>query len=113
MRKFYKARRNRILAAIAASPVAGKLSILEENAGLHFLVRIQSEMTDEELEDYCRHLGIRVRSLRSYYAGGIPAWAERCLVVNYSGLTEQQLQRLEGCLAQLRLMNETQVLEEK
>jgi GntR family transcriptional regulator/MocR family aminotransferase len=101
MRKFYKARRNRLLAAVANCPVTDKLSILEENAGLHFLVRVHSYMTDPELEEYCRKMGIRVRSLSSYYAQSVPEWAERCLVVNYSGLTEQQMQRLETCLAQL------------
>lgn len=113
MRKFYKSRRNRILAAIATCPMAQKLSILEENAGLHFLVRVQSDMTDGELEDTCRGMGIRVRSLGSYYAEAVPDWAERCLVVNYSGLTDEQLVRLEEILRQLPFGNETEVLEEK
>ena len=95
MRKFYKTRRNRILAAIAACPMAEKLSILEENAGLHFLVRVNSPMTDAELEKACRSMGIRVRCLSSYYAGAVPAWAERCLVVNYSGLSDEALAQLE------------------
>jgi hypothetical protein len=101
MRKFYKSRRNRLLAAVAACPRAQNLSILEEDAGLHFLVRVHSPMTDRELEDYCRGMGIRVRSLGSYYAGEVPAWAERCLVVNYSGLTDEQLVCLETLLMQM------------
>ena len=100
MRKFYKSRRDRILAAIAACPAAEKLSILEENAGLHFLVRVDSPMTDQQLEDYCWEKGIRVRCLSSYYAGAVPAGAERCLVVNYSGLTDQQLILLEEKLTE-------------
>ena len=100
MRKFYKSRRNRILAAIEACPMAEKLSIMEENAGLHFLVRVDSAMTDEALEAYCRNLGIRVRCLSSYYNGSVPRWAERCLVVNYSGLTDECMERLEEKLAQ-------------
>ena len=100
MRKFYKARRNRLLAAIGACPVADRLSILEENAGLHFLVRVHSQMTDRELEDHCLAMGIRVHSLGSYYTGPVPGWAERCLVVNYSGLTDEQLTRLEEKLTQ-------------
>ena len=95
MRKFYKARRNRLLAVVANCPMADKLSILEENAGLHFLVRVNSPMTDAELEKACRSMGIRVRCLSSYYAGAVPAWAERCLVVNYSGLSDEALAQLE------------------
>ena len=75
--------------------MAKKLSILEENAGLHFLVRVNSPMTDAELETACRRMGIRVRCLSSYYADVVPAWAERCLVVNYSGLSDEALERLE------------------
>ena len=101
MRKFYKSQRNRLLAAIAACPAADRLTILEENAGLHFLVKVQTEKSDGELVEACRRAGIRVRSLGSYYQSTVPAWAERCLVVNYSGLQETQLQQLEAALGKI------------
>ena len=98
MRKFYKTRRNRVLSAIAASPVAEKLTIREENAGLHFLIRVDTAYTDRELLDLCHKKGIRVRALSSYYHGNVPAWAEKCLVINYSGLTDDDLTKLEKIL---------------
>ena len=101
MRKFYKARRNRILDAISRCPLSGKLTILEENAGVHFLVRVDTREPDEALVARCAGVGLRVRSLGSYYQKGIPEWAEHCLVVNYSGLTEQDLIQLEEILGNL------------
>ena len=99
MRKFYKTRRNRVLSAIENCALAPHLQILEENAGLHFLVRVDTDHTDEELTDICRKAGILVRSLKEYYHAPLPE-DTHCLVVNYSGLSEQQLEKLETVLSE-------------
>jgi GntR family transcriptional regulator/MocR family aminotransferase len=98
MRKFYKSRRNRMMSAIADSPMAQKLTILEENAGLHFLVKVATELPDETLVQRCEDAGIRIRSLGSYYHGDTPAQQTHCLVVNYSGLRDGELEALEKVL---------------
>ena len=115
MRKYYKTRRNRLMAAIIHSPIADRLSVLEENAGLHFLVKVDTQLSDEALVARCRQAGIRVRSLGSYYDGAVPQWAERCLVVNYSGLSDENVDRLEEKIGagMERFGNEPGVLEEK
>ncbi len=98
MRKFYKAQRNRVLAMVAESPLAGKLTIREENAGLHFLVKVDTALPDGELVARCRAVGMRVRALSSYYHGPIPDADRHCLVVSYGGLSEKDLSRLEEIL---------------
>ena len=98
MRKFYKSRRNRVMDAITHCPMAHRLTIHEENAGLHFLVRVDTGLSDEQLEDLCRRAGLRVQTLGRYYHGSVPEAASRCLVINYSGLTDLQLDRLEQIL---------------
>ena len=98
MRRFYKSRRNKVLAAVTTSPVADKLTVLEENAGLHFLIRVNAEESDEDLVEHCRRADIRVRTLSSYYQSAVPEWAKRCIVVNYSGLAEEELALLEDRL---------------
>ena len=95
MRKFYKSRRNRVLDAIESCPLADKLTIQEENAGLHFLVKVDTSFTDRTLTDRLAQAGIRVYPLSSYYHGPVPEESRRCLIVNYSGLTDEQLARLE------------------
>ena len=99
MRKFYKARRNRLMTALTECPLAALLTVQEENAGLHFLVRVATDMTDEALEAYCARAGLRVQCLSGYYHGPVPEKAWRCLVVNYSGLSDEQLTKLEEILA--------------
>ena len=98
MRKFYKTRRNRIVSAVQGSPVADRLTIREEDAGLHFLIKVDGPLADEELVTRCAGMGIRVRSLSSYYHGPVPEQDRRCLVVNYSGLSETELEQLERIL---------------
>ena len=99
MRKFYKTRRNRLVSAIGASPAADRLTILEENAGLHFLLRVDTTLSDAELIRRCKDAGIGVRSLGSYYHDAVPREDTHCLVVNYSGLDDKAMERLEGILA--------------
>ena len=101
MRKFYRSRRNRVLSVLNTCPFSDRLTVLEENAGLHFLVRVDTALTDEALTDYCKGLGILVRSLGSYYHGNVPDSATRCLVVNYSGLSDEQLSQLEEKISSL------------
>ena len=101
MRKSYKALRNRLLSAIESCPVADHLTILEENAGLHFILKTDTALSGDDLVAYCEKLGLRVRCLRSYYQDGAPAFAEKSLVINYSGLTEEDLSRLEAILKKL------------
>ena len=99
MRKFYKSIRNRVLTAISNCPQATRLSILEEHAGLHFLLQVDSPMTDAQLVAHCAGMGLRVAALSSYYR--FPEENSHCLVINYSGLTEESLSRLEEILRKL------------
>ncbi|MBQ4641886.1 MAG: PLP-dependent aminotransferase family protein [Oscillospiraceae bacterium] len=101
MRKFYKSRRDRVLTALNGCSFREKLTVLEENAGLHFLLRVDMPMEDEELTDWCNREGFRVQTLSSYYQSAVPAEARRQLVINYSGLSDEDLERLESHLSKM------------
>ena len=101
MRKFYKSRRNRVVAAITDSPLARDLTILEENAGLHFLIKVRPPLSADLVAERFLKAGIRVRRLGSYYHSLVPEWAKQCIVVNYSGLSDGQVQQLEERLGRL------------
>lgn len=92
MRRAYKNRRDRLLSALKELPYAGKLTVLEEDAGLHFLVRVDTALSGEALARHCGEKGIRVAPLSRYYDGQVPPDAAHSLVVNYSGLTEAQIE---------------------
>ena len=118
MRKAYKSRRNAVVSMLLASPFADRIQILEQDAGLHFLVKVDTELSDEALEAAVQrmgsaarfaentsvayvHAGIRVQTLSSYYHGTIPAEDRNCLVINYSGLHPEQIEALSQKLKEL------------
>lgn len=93
MRKFYRSRRDRVLAALSRCPAAGRLTVLEQDAGLHFLLQVKTALSDDALTAQLARQGIRVRALSSFYQ--TPTQAAHTLVVNYSGLDEGKLPALE------------------
>ena len=94
MRKFYRQRRNRVVAALAACPLADRLTIHEEESGLHFLVKVDTDRSDEELTALCARAGIRIQALSSFYQGEVPPADRHCLVVNYAALKEEALEQV-------------------
>ncbi len=94
MRKYYKICRNRLVERLEQWEHASKLTILEKDAGLHFLLKVDTDLTDEELTEWCAQRGVKVRCLSHYYHGKIPPQDRKYLVINYSGLTEQDLDRI-------------------
>ena len=98
MRKFYRSRRNRLLQMLKTCRWADRLAIEEADAGLHFLVHVDTDLSDGALEEFCRVLGVRVRCLSRYYFGTAPSESLHKIVVNYSGLSEEDLTRLAGIL---------------
>lgn len=94
MRRFYKTRRDRIMDALKSCEWSKNAVICEENAGLHFLVKLDAEFSDDELIKQFAKAGIRVRTLSSYYSTDVPVQMDKTLVINYSGLLEDELYRL-------------------
>lgn len=84
MRKFYKLRRNALMDLLKRCAVADRLTVLEQDAGLHFLLRVDTALSDRALTDLCRRAGIRVSALSEYYHDSPED--RHCLVINYSGL---------------------------
>ena len=94
MRKYYKNRRNQVLSALSRRAFSEKLTIREEDAGLHFLLKVDTPMEDEELVRFCEKNGVRLRALSSYYHLPIPEGDQRCLVINYAGVNQQDLENV-------------------
>ena len=89
MRKFYRQRRNTVITQLQSSPLANRLTILEQDAGLHFLVQVKTVLTDRQLTAALDAAGIRIQALSDYYHDSRQDL--HCLVVNYSGMKEENL----------------------
>lgn len=99
MRKLYRSRRNRVLSVITGCPQAEKMAVLEQNAGLHFLLRVDTALSDKVLTERFEAAGILVRSLGSYCHEGIAREDTHTLVINYSGLSDTDIKKLETALS--------------
>ena len=91
MRKFYKSRRNRVISLLRGCAFSDRLTILEQDAGLHFILKIDTPLSDRALKDKLAAAGIRIRALSDYYTD--PDGRDyHCLVVDYAGLDENALE---------------------
>ena len=85
MRLFYRNRRDQVIQAIQTSPLAGRCRILQENAGLHFLLELETEQEDRMLAQRAQARGLRLSFLSDYQRQ--PGTARpHTLVVHYPAL---------------------------
>lgn len=100
LRNHYHRKRDALLAAIEGSPLHRYASTSEEDAGLHFLMKLYMDMDDGE---FCRRLagqGIRISPLSSFYSDP-PAETDHCFVINYSYLKEENIKEAVGIISGL------------
>ena len=100
MRKEYRLRRSRVLEAFRASSFADRVFISEQEAGLHFLLRLDTSCSDEALRRRAEEAGVRLSFLSEYAAVPDPAY-EHILVINYAGLEAGQLPEAMDLLANI------------
>ena len=91
MRKSYKSRRNTVISLLRQCAFSEKLTILEQDAGLHFLLRVDTPLSDGELTARLAQAGIRAQALSEFYQEGTTQ--RGYLVVNYSGIQEEDLRK--------------------
>ena len=99
MRKLYKNRRNLVISFLNRCPFAKKLTILERDAGLHFLLRVDTALTDADLTARLARAGIRVQALSEFYHDS--GEDRHCLVINYSGIREEALEQALDALKKI------------
>ena len=92
MRNRYRQKRDAVIDAIRTGPLAGRAEIMEQDAGLHFLMTLDTEMDDAMLRGRAAEKGVRLALLSDYYSA--PATApQHVVVVNYSGIELDDLHR--------------------
>ncbi len=101
MRNAYKTKRNLVIRALKSSPLAPVTQIQEENSGLHFLLELDTTLSDDELIQAAARCGIRITCLSKYYHGEQPH-RMHTFILNYSGVANEKIpeaiDRLSGIL---------------
>ena len=85
MKKYYKTLRNNLFEVLDNSKLAEYSSVCEQEAGLHFILKINCKMTDEEIKSAMADRGVRVAFMSDYYADASQSSGE--MLINYSGLS--------------------------
>ena len=68
--------------------------IRDTGSGLHLLIGFPSAKTDEEIKERAKRNGINLRCLSDYLLSPAPV-PDKCAIINYSGVTEKQIEDIE------------------
>ena len=100
LRKACRAKRAAVLEAFAGSAFAGRTEVLEQGAGLHFLLRLDTTERDEALRRRAESFGVRLVFLSEYAEVPHPDY-EHTLVINYANLELNRLPEAMKLLSEI------------
>lgn len=107
MRNYYREKRDVLLRRIADSGLADCCSISEEDAGLHFLMKIDTDLSDGELSAAFEEGGIKISSMAQYYAD-VSEREKHIFVMNYSSLEMEKIEKVIRCMENILLKKKKQ-----
>ena len=90
MRNFYRSQRDCLMETIKNHNLYEKVTITEENSGLHFLLTADTDLNDSELIRKAGEKGINVSCL-SQYCFDNRNRKEHTLIINYSGIEREKM----------------------
>ena len=85
MRLYYIRQRKRLISCIENSSLRDKCEIIENESGLHFLLRLRTDIPDEVLKEKMKESGIKIQSLTEFYLSDEGA-KEHYFIINYSNI---------------------------
>ncbi len=90
MRLYYARQRQKLINLINLSPLKEKIDILENESGLHFLIRIHTRYKDKVICERLAALGIKLVPLYDYYLSSKKV-EEHYFLINYSNLDMEKM----------------------
>jgi GntR family transcriptional regulator/MocR family aminotransferase len=90
MRNYYRDYRNKIITAISQSPIYSKVTIEEENAGLHFILGIKDKIEDKKFIETLKENDINISSVSDYCYNNLEDFKHK-FIINYSAVEEEKL----------------------
>jgi len=91
MRLYYSKKRKRIIDLIEKSDLSKKCQIIENDAGLHFLINFKTNLSDSDIERKLEKKNIKIRALSDYYFDNKDD-REHLFIVNYSNVDEKSVE---------------------
>lgn len=100
MRLYYLRKRKKIMDIISQSILSDRCSVIENDSGLHFLIKIDTAMNDSSIKKKLKDKGIKLNALSEYYFTGEEK--QHLFIVNYSDLDEDRLNGALKAAAEIR-----------
>lgn len=91
MRRYYITHHDTVINAIRNSHIARRTQIIENNAGTHFLLKVDTHMNDFELKKYLLENDINISCVSDCCYRKNPAY-DSTLIINYADITKEQIQ---------------------
>lgn len=101
MRNYYRKLRDTLLNAIRNSPLNSNCTILEENSGLHFLLKINTDKSDAQLKEEAKSKGLIISCMSDYYMHHHVNDNEHIIIINYSGIDANNINSIIERLCQI------------
>ncbi len=92
LKKYYKERRDTLLKVLDSSPFQDYVTVDEKDAGNHFLLKVNTNLSDTQLKWYAREHGIKLDCLSEYCVRDKDSFAHT-IIVNYSDLDEKSFRK--------------------
>ena len=90
MRTFYSRPRDFLLSQIKNSKINDFTSISEEDAGLHFILKLKIKCDDKEFIRRMERRKVKISALSEFYQNENYK-SKNCFIMNYSSLTAEQI----------------------
>ncbi|MGN1115282.1 MAG: PLP-dependent aminotransferase family protein [Candidatus Ornithomonoglobus sp.] len=90
IRRYYREERDELLKLISSNEAFSGIEILEHDSGLHFLLKLDTKLSDNELVRSAHRQGINISCLSQYYHNKSEA-VEHTIVINYSGIEKDRI----------------------
>ena len=101
LRNYYQTKRDAILQVFQKEPLGKYVTIREEGAGVHFLMQIRTEKSEEEIVTEAKGKGIKLAPLSHYFDGEKDGNFENTYVINYSSVDLTNIEKAAQILGKI------------
>ena len=99
MRLHYRRQRDAIFKVLGQCTVSDRCEIIENDSGLHFILKLDTAKSDAEIKAALAEHDININALSDYYLSKAPEALHR-FIINYSNITADELAAALNVLAE-------------
>ena len=102
MRLFYQKKRDTFIQKLLTSPLKNHISIHDEESGLHFIMTIKSDLSEDKICQKALANGLQMTAISHYYQGENKHF-DKSFIVNYANISNQDIEKIINILSQIIL----------